>query len=249
MRPTDRADDVLHAWLAALGEGGDRDHPGFADAAADVAWALVEAPPRLPGALTRFGRWAGTAGWTLRDVAGWLDRLADLAGPRGRRLAGFDAGSALGAGWSEGYLGGIDASPAVDALTGLGTLDALRHRLQEQAERLAGLGLGLGQVSTLVILDTDLDDADPLHRATVLTLVAEQVRRTFGPTEPAARTADRIVVLTSRLPSTAAHLDTLLGELAGDPALAGRSVEGWLEPLPDDPTLLDAFVADLARPG
>ena len=71
--------EVLRRWGAGLRPRIDLDHPSIFETAQDLAETLLDQPDDIAGALDRFGRRMGNEGWTLGDVAEWIDGLAEAA--------------------------------------------------------------------------------------------------------------------------------------------------------------------------
>lgn len=239
----------MRAWTAGMAGRCDITRPGFADTAADVVWALVDRPDRLTGALGRFGRWAGAAGWTLAEVNDWVDHLAALAGGAGRRLGGFEQGAALGAGWSEGFVTGHDHQRAADPVTGLVTPAVVRSRIKEVVAHHLDLGLDPHSTAAVAVVDIALDEVEPLVRPVTLAILAHRLAAAFSSGEMLGRAGSRILVLMSRTPSSEALLSRVLEELWHDSTLAGLPIMGWIEPLPANPADLEAFLDDLIAGG
>jgi hypothetical protein len=244
--PVPTISDVIARWGATLRPAISLDHPTIFETAQDLAETLLDRPDEIAGALDRFGRRMGSDGWTLNDVAEWIDRLADAAGPAAGPLRSFEAGIALGQGWSAGFLRGLRDDGCTDALTGLATVPVLGLRLQQVHDQCAALGVNAWQVYALVVIDVDLAGRPPLFRDAARVVVADRVAATFNTGETVCETGGPIVVLASRTPVLNAQLADLGTRISGLAILESSPVLVWVEDLPDQPDHIDQFLLDLA---
>jgi hypothetical protein len=237
---------VLSRWGAGLRTGINLDHPSISDSAQDLAQTLLERPDEIGGALDRFGRRMGGDGWTLSDVAEWIDRLADAAGPAAGPLRTFDAGIRLAEGWSTGYVGGLLDDSCTDPLTGLVTLPVLGLRLRQVHEQCDALGLNAAQVYGLVVVDVDLTGRPPLLRHAARVVVADRIAGTFHSGETVCETGGPFVVLVSRTPALPATVAALQATITGLAILETAPVMVWVEDLPRQTADIEDFLLDLA---
>ena len=244
--PVPTIEELLARWGASLRPRVSLEHPAIYETAQDLAQTLLDRPVEMDGALERFGRRMGNDGWTLVDVAEWIDRLADAAGPAAGPLRRFEAGIALGQGWSTGFLRGLRDDGCTDALTGLATLSVLGLRLQQVHDHCASLGLESRHVYGLVVIDVDLTGRPPLFRDAARVVVADRVSAAFNTGETVCETGGPIVVLTSRTPSLPHQLAELEATIASLAILDTSPVLVWIEDLPDHPTRIEQFLLDLA---
>jgi hypothetical protein len=200
---------------------------------------------RVRPALIRFGRQAGTDGWTLGDVSGWLETLIDLGDAITRPLEGFDAGTALASGWAEGFLRGATADGCLDPATGLVTLPVLRLRLEQVNDQCRALGLEPVDLYCLVIADLVLTGVGSLRRHALLASLAEEVRQLFTSGETLAVHDGRVIVLASRTPELPAVMGTLERRVREHDVLRHWHVLTWMEPLPAEFADIDTFLSDL----
>ena len=233
--PVPTISEVIGRWGATLRPAISLDHPTIFETAQDLAETLLDRPDEIAGALDRFGRRMGNDGWTLDDVAEWIDRLADAAGPAAGPLRSFEAGIALGQGWSAGFLRGLRDDGCTDALTGLATVSVLGLRLQQVHDQCAALGVDARQVYALVVIDVDLAGRPPLFRDAARVVVADRVAATFSTGETVCETGGPIVVLASRTPVLHAQLADLEIRIGGLAILESSPVLVWVEDLPDQP--------------
>jgi len=244
--PVPTISEVLGRWGATLRPAISLDHPTIFETAQDLAETLLERPDEIAGALDRFGRRMGSDGWTLNDVAEWIDLLADAAGPAAEPLRSFEAGIGLGQGWSAGFLRGLRDDGCTDALTGLATVSVLGLRLQQVHDQCVALGVDARQVYALVVIDVDLAGRPPLFRDAARVVVADRVAATFNTGETVCETGGPIVVLASRTPVLHAQLADLETRISGLAILESSPVLVWVEDLPDQPGHIDQFLLDLA---
>ncbi len=214
--------EVLTRWEASLQPRVNLDHPAIYETAQDLAETLLERPDEIGGALDRFGRRMGNDGWTLVDVAEWIDRLADAAGPAAGPLRSFEAGIQLGQGWSAGFLRGLSDDGCTDPLTGLVTAPVLGLRLNQVHDQCASLGVEAVQVYGLIVIDVDLTGRPPLFRDAARVVVADRISAAFHSGETVCATGGPFVVLVSRTPA----LPALLADLEATIADAGHPGDG-----------------------
>ena len=188
----------------------------------------------------------GRDGWTLGDVANWVTRLAEAAGPAGAPLRRFEAGIAVGRGWSAGALHERRQDGVTDALTGLATPPVLGLRLQQVHDQCRALDVDPRQVYGLVVVDVDLEGRPPLFRDAARVVVADRVNSAFQSGETVCETGGPIVVLASRTPALAAVMAELDVSLRALAMLEETAVLVWLEDLPAHPALIESFLLDLA---
>lgn len=238
--------EVIGRWGTSLRPAINLDHPVIFETAQDLAETLLERPDEIAGALDRFGRRMGNDGWTLVDVAEWIDRLADAAGSGAGPLRSFEAGIALAQGWSAGFLRGLRDDGCTDALTGLATLSVLGLRLHQVHEQCGALGLDSRHVYALVVIDIDLAGRPPLFRDAARVVVADRVGATFHSGETICETGGPMVVLTSRTPALTEQLAELERSISSLAILDTSTVLVWVEDLPDQPARIDQFLQDLA---
>jgi hypothetical protein len=244
--PVPTVPELLARWGQNLYPRVSLEHPAVSETARELARILLEDPDETSGALERFARRMGSHGWSLADVANWVTRLSDAAGPAGVRLDTFAAGVAVGQGWSASVLHGRADDAITDALTGLSTLPVLGLRLRQVHEQCEALGLDARDVYALVVVDVDVAGRPPLFRDATRVVVSDRVAAMFCTGETVCETGGPIVVLASRVPALAdqiAQLDASLRSLA---VLEETSVLVWIEDLPADPGLIDQLLADLA---
>jgi hypothetical protein len=237
---------VLSRWSAALQTRISLDHPSISGSAQDLAETLVERPEQIGLALDRFGRRMGGDGWNLSDVAEWIDRLADAAGPAAAPLRTFDAGIRLGEGWSAGYLRGLQDDGCTDPLTGLVTLPVLGLRLRQVHEQCDALAVDAAQVYGLVVIDVDLSGRPPLLRHAARVVVADRIAGAFHCGETVCETGGPFVVLVSRTPALAETVAGLEATITSLAILEAVPVMVWVEDLPRQTTDIDDFLLDLA---
>jgi hypothetical protein len=170
------------------------------ECAEQLVETLASDRARISSALARFGRQAGTDGWTLGDVSSWLEALIALGEATSRPLAGFDAGTALASGWAEGFLRGTTVDGCLDPATGLVTLPVLRVRLDQVNDQCRSLGLDPADVYALVVADLVMPGVGPLRRHALHASLAEEVRAVFHSGETLAIHGGRVLVLASRTP-------------------------------------------------
>jgi hypothetical protein len=222
------------------------EHPAVSETARELARTLLEDPDETAGAIERFSRRMGADGWSLADVANWVARLSEAAGPSGTRLRTFEAGIAVGQGWSASVLHGLADDGITDALTGLSTLPVLGLRLRQVHEQCHALGLDARDVYVLVIVDVDVAGRAPLFRDATRVVVADRVSTAFCTGETVCETGGPMVVLASRVPALVEQVGELEETLRALAILDETAVLVWLEDLPTDAGLIDRFLADLA---
>ena len=244
--PTPSVPELLSRWGQKLLPRVSLEHPAVSETARDLARTLVEDPEEVDGAVERFARRMGTHGWSLADVANWVDRQADAAGPAGARLRTFDVGIAVGQGWSASVLHGLADDAITDALTGLSTLPVLGLRLRQVHDQCRALRLDPRDVYTLVVIDVDVAGRPPLFRDATRVVVADRVAASFCTGETVCATGGPIVVLASRVPALVDQVAELEADLRTLTVLDDTSVLVWLEDLPADPSLIDHFLGDVA---
>jgi hypothetical protein len=245
-RPVPTVPELLARWGQSLYPRVSLEHPAVSETARELARIVIEDRDEIPGALERFARRMGTHGWSLGDVANWVVRLGDAAGPAGARLRTFAAGIAVGQGWSAGVLHRTPEDAITDALTGLSTLAVLGLRLRQVHDQCRGLGLDARDVYALVVVDVDVASRPPLFRDATRVVVADRVAATFDTGETVCETGGPVVVLASRVPQLLDQMAELEASLRSLTMLEDTSVLVWLEDLPADPRLIHQLLADLA---
>jgi hypothetical protein len=238
--------ELLTLWGQKLFPRVSLQHPAVSETARELARVLIEDPDEVTGAVERFSRRMGTHGWSLADVANWVARLAEAAGPTGARLQTYDVGIAVGQGWSATVLHGVADDAITDALTGLSTVPVLGLRLRQVQDQCRALGLDPRDVYTLVVVDVDVAGRPPLFRDATRVVVADRVAASFCTGETVCATGGPIVVLASRVPALVDQVAELENNLRTLTLLDDTSVLVWLEDLPADPGLIDQFLDDLA---
>jgi hypothetical protein len=238
--------EVLARWGENLTPRVSIDHPAVSETARDLARTLLEWPTEVGSALEAFAHQMGSDGWTLRDVATWVSRLADVAGPAAEPLHEFQAGIALGQGWSSGVLQERREEGCFDALTGLATLPVLGLRLRQIHEHCEALGVDPRLVYGLVVVDIDVAGRSPLFRDATRVVVADRVASAFTTGETVCETGGPIAVLASRTPALTEQMAELEHVLRSLAVLEETPVLVWLEDLPEHPGLIDQFLLDLA---
>jgi hypothetical protein len=239
------ARQLLASWArrAPLSSG-----PELRDCAEELVEALTAESSRVRTALIRFGRQAGSDGWSLADVSAWLEELIELGDATIRRgLSGFDAGTALASGWAEGFLRGASADGCLDPATGLVTLPVLRVRLDQVHDQCRALGLDPADVYCLVVADLADADVGPLRRHALLASLAEEVRHVFTSGETLAIHSGRILVLASHTPELPAVIGRLERRVRQHQVLRHRHVLTWIEPLPAGFQAMDAYLDEVTR--
>jgi len=244
--PMPSVPELLTRWGQQLFPRVSLQHPAVSETARELARVLLEDPDEVAGAVERFARRMGTHGWSLADVADWVARLADAAGPAGERLQTFEVGIAVGQGWSASVLHGLADDAITDALTGLCTLPVLGLRLRQVHDQCRALGLDPRDVYALVVVDVDVAGRPPLFRDATRVVVADRVAASFCTGETVCETGGPIVVLASRVPALVDQVAELEASLRTLTVLDDTSVLVWLEELPADPGLIDQFLGDLA---
>ena len=244
--PAPTIPEVLRRWGAGLRPRIDLDHPSIFETAQDLAETLLDQPDDIAGALDRFGRRMGNEGWTLGDVAEWIDGLAEAAGPAAEPLRTFDAGVALGQGWSAGFLRGLREDGCTDPLTGLATAPVLALRLQQVHDQCAALGLDARQVYALVVVDIDLVGRPPLFRDAARVVVADRIAATFDTGETICETGGPVVVLVSRTPRLDEQVAALEATIATLAILDTAPVLVWVDELPEHLAHIDRYLSDIS---
>jgi len=244
--PVPSVPELLARWGEHLYPRVSLNHPAVSETARELARVLLEEPDEVRGAVERFARRMGSHGWSLADVANWVARLADAAGPTGVRLHTFEAGIAVGHGWSASVLHGLADDAITDALTGLSTLPVLGLRLRQVHDQCRALDVDARDVYTLVVIDVDVAGRPPLFRDATRVVVADRVASAFCTGETVCATGGPIVVLASRVPALVNQVNELESALRDLTVLDETSVLVWLEDLPPDPGLIEQFLTDLA---
>jgi hypothetical protein len=244
--PPPSVPELLARWGRSLHPRVSLDHPAVSETARELARTLIEDPDETPGAVERFARRMGAHGWSLGDVANWIAHLTTAAGPAGTWLKRFEAGIAVGQGWSSSVLLGLAEDGITDGLTGLSTPPVLGLRLRQVHEQCRALGLDPRDVYALVIVDVDLSGRPPLFRDAARVVVADRVATAFCTGETVCATGGPLVVLASRVPALLDQMADLEATLRSLAILEEMAVLVWLEDLPADPGLIDPFLADLA---
>jgi len=222
--PTPSVPELLSRWGQKLLPRVSLEHPAVSETARDLARTLVEDPEEVDGAVERFARRMGTHGWSLADVANWVDRPAASAS----------------------VLHGLADDAITDALTGLSTLPVLGLRLRQVHDQCRALRLDPRDVYTLVVIDVDVAGRPPLFRDATRVVVADRVAASFCTGETVCATGGPIVVLASRVPALVDQVAELEADLRTLTVLDDTSVLVWLEDLPADPSLIDHFLGDVA---
>ena len=192
-------------------------------------------------ALERFGRDAGSDGWDLDHVVGWVDALGSLRA--GRHLTSPAAASALVRGWAAGATHGGAERRDVDPDTGLVTVDVLAARLTQVYERCRTLGVPAHHSFAIGIVD--LQRPAGLRGHAVSALVGSIVAGTFRAGELCVALRRRVAVLAPSTPALGRRLSEIADAARRDPVLAGSGLVTWIEPLPTDVGLLGNYLADL----
>jgi hypothetical protein len=244
--PPPSVPEVLARWARTLHPRVSLEHPAISETARELARTLIEDPHETPGAVERFARRMGAHGWSLTDVANWVSHLSRAAGPAGAWLKRYEAGIAVGQGWSTSVLHDLADDGITDALTGLSTPPVLGLRLRQVHEQCQALGVDARDVYGLVIVDVDLADRPPLFRDAARVVVADRVATAFCTGETVCETGGPIVVLASRVPALVDQMVGLEATLRSLAVLEDAAVLVWLEGLPADPGLIDRFLADLS---
>jgi hypothetical protein len=237
---------LLARWGDGLNPRVSLEHPAVSETARDLARTVLERPDDIVPAVKRFARRMGTHGWPLSDVARWVARLGDAAGPAGEPLQRFEVGIAVGEGWSASELVLRREESCIDALTGLASLAVLGLRLRQVHDQCRALGVDPRLVYGLVVIDVDVAGRPPLFRDATRVVVADRVAATFRSGETVCETGGPIVVLASRTPELDEQMAELEHGLRSLSGLEHAPVLVWLEDLPEDPELIDRFLLDLA---
>jgi len=236
---------MVTEWRRRVHEGwGDGRHWHTIDGTDALVRRVVDEPTSATEVLAELGRRCALDGHSLDNVTAWTAELIKLSPRRvRRRLDSRDAAVALAAGWADGALQRRHSRAA-----GFASLGALRLALIQHYERCACLGIDPVEVSALVVLDADSGLLSPVARAAAMEALAVHVSSHFTDGEPTAATpTGRVLVLAERTPDLAREVREVVIACEASPLLAGcLRVLGWVERLPSDPTLVVAFLADLA---
>jgi hypothetical protein len=237
--------ELLRAWAAAAGGAPVGVSGRLRDAAEDLAVAVDRRPDDLTNAITRFGWQAGEDGWPLAEISRWLETLARVGGPGGRRLLTFDAAMALSAGWADGFLHGAAHDDCLDPTTGLARVSVLELRLRQVYEHCAALGVEPDLVYALVVVDASLTDHPVFERNAARVALAHEVGTLFGSGETVAGHGDRVLVLVSRTPDLDDRVAILDAAVHTHSLLRHDPIATWIERLPAGAEELHRFVGDL----
>lgn len=243
---TPRWEAVLEEWLALIdGSGGPTDE-FTADAATDLVETLLTRPAGIDAALGRFGRSLGAAGYTLDQVAAWLQLLAALVPGRATRFSGFDAGLALARGWSQGHLTGVQTAAATDPTTGLHTDVVLQIRMQQAYAYAASLDVPVNWLYSMVVVSTAVPPTEPFRREATLAVLGDLVQRHWCHGETAAAIGDRVLVLCSNTSNLVEQTAEFAGHAERLSLLSSAAIVAWTEPLPERVDQLERYLAELA---
>jgi hypothetical protein len=237
---------VVGQWLALIDQAGGPDDEFTADAATDLVETLLTRPAGSAAALGRFGRSLGAAGYTLDQVAAWVQLLGGIAPAGTGRLDGFDAGLALSRGWSQGHLAGMQAAAATDPTTGLHTEVVLQIRLQQAYAYAASLGVSVNWLYSMVVVSASVPATEPFRREATLAVLGDLVQRHWNRGETAAALGDRVLVLCSNGADLAEHTAAFAVHAERLSLLSSAAIMAWTEPLPDEVEQLERYLAELA---
>jgi hypothetical protein len=245
-RPRHSTPELLDTWLPTLAEVVPHWDTITLEACEDLVTTMVTGDgPALEAALTRFGRQLGEHGWLLREIAAWVDSLAEVAGPHGPRLTHFSAGVALAQGWAEGAQQGTQAESCIDPITGLATLPVLHLRLAQVYDQAASLGVGAAEMYCLLVIDTQMEDLHPFERDAVRAVAAELVAVEFNGGETIAHHDGRIMILASSHGKIRERMLDLLVAFDASPLLDNCTPMCWIEQLPASRAQLDRYLFEL----
>jgi hypothetical protein len=243
---TPRWEAVLGEWLTLIDSSGGPNDEFTADAATDVVETLLTRPAGIDAALGRFGRSLGANGYTLDQVAAWLQLLGAIVPGRASRFSGFDAGLALSRGWSQGHLTGLQAAAATDPTTGLHTELVLQIRLQQAYAYAASLGVSVNWLYSMVVVSAAVPPTEPFRREATLAVLGDLVQRHWNRGETAAVLGDRVLVLCSNSADLAEHAAVFSVQAERLSLLSSAAIIAWTEPLPDDADQLERYLSELA---
>jgi hypothetical protein len=239
---TPRWEAVLGEWLARIDGSGGPNDDFTADAATDLVETLLTRPAGFDAALGRFGRSLGAAGYTLDQVAAWVQLLATIVPGRANRFGGFDAGLALSRGWSQGHLTGLQASAATDPTTGLHTELVLQIRLQQAYAYATSLGVSVNWLYSMVVVSASVPPTEPFRREATLAVLGDLVQRHWNRGETAAALGDRVLVLCANASDLPEHTAAFSAQAERLSLLSSAAILAWTEPLPDDADQLERFL-------
>jgi hypothetical protein len=236
----------LRVWAAAVGGPPPGVSRQLKEAASDLALAVDRQADSgsVKSAVSRFGWRAGHDGWPLTEIARWVEALATLDGARSPLLS-FDAGLALSAGWSEGFLHGASQQDCIEPTTGLARLGVLQLRLQQVYEQCAALGIEPDLAFALVVVDASFDDHVLFERNAARVALAGEIKALFDTGETVAIHGDRVLILASRTVELNDRVSLLDAAVHTHPLLRRDHIASWVEHLPAAADLLPPFLADV----
>lgn len=242
-----RWDVLVDEWLALVSNAGGPNDASTHDAAIDLVETMVTRPAGTLAALGRFGRQLGSAGYTLDQVADWVQMLGAVLPHRlASQIGRFNAGMALSRGWAQGHLRGLQAAAVTDPATGLCTAPVMETRLQQVYASGRAIDIPAAWMYAMVIVSVDVPSSEALRREVTMAVLGDLVTRHWTSGETAAVLGERIAVLCANTSDLYERVDAFnrLTERMG--LLRAAAVVAWVEPLPDDHTDVQRFLREVA---